>query len=185
MINLFYIVGENRLYSRQGIYVSVGNSTDKVQCHFDFKSSEWAGLTARDYSYRSASFNITKVVPLTSAGTCIVPWEVVCKPGIILCYLVGNSDTDKIVTDPVKVMLVTSVAKDDYDYSDEPTPSEYTQFVEYILADMEEYLLEHPMDYESLTNHPSIEGIELLGEMNIGSFGFELASVSDIDNMFD
>ena len=185
MVDLYYTINGNKLYSKQGLYKVIGNTANKYICHFDFQTDEWNGFTSRLAVFKSASFNIVKTVVIGSDNTCVVPWEITCKPGIVICSVSGLSDTDKVVTNPVHVLLSHDFASDDYDYSDSPTPSEFVQFVKLIKANMDEYYASRQYSYDMLIDHPSIEGVDLEGEMTIESFGFEVASVLDIDNMFD
>ena len=180
MIDLYFVVNENLLVSKQKLLKVPGNTSEKYKCHFKFMSEEWNDAS-KIVVFKSASFNLTKAVSIAEDGTCMLPWELVCKPGIIICYL----SVKGFNTNTVPVLFSLDFAAADFDYSDEPTQSQYEQFVDNLLKDMNDYFSSYNFSYSSLTNIPSIEGVSLEGDLFIQSFGYDLASVRDIDAMFE
>lgn len=188
MTDLYFVVNKYRLDIINGMFKSNGN-TDEYTCHFKFISSDWVDMTSRVAVFKSAAYNIAKVVTINSDCTCTIPWELTCKPGIIICAVTGTKVEDstvvsKIVTNPEYTLLVEDISTENVSYSTTPTPTEYEQFVVDIQDSLIDYFNANGFSYEALIDKPSIESVELIGDLEFSDFGYPIASVSDIDAMF-
>lgn len=186
MIDLNFTVNGNQLTRGYPFHKISGNSANDLRCHFSFGSNDLEDSITRLAIFKSMSFNITKLATIASDGTCMIPWEVVCKPGVIICSVsCVDSEGAKVVTNPVKVILITDFASDDVTYSNSPTASEFEQFVRDIQNTIGEFIAAQQLQYDSLGGIPTLEGVSIEGDLFITDFGYELASIADIDNMFE
>lgn len=139
----FHVKG-NRIISKHHLRKITGNNANVLNCEFIFDTPEWEEYGNKTAIFKSMSFNITKAVPIASDGTCKIPWEIACKPGIIICAISAavvsnNILIDKMVTEPIQVVLITDFAMSDVTYGNKPTPSEYEQFIAEINAYIDAY----------------------------------------------
>ena len=170
------------------LHRAIGN-TDSYTCHFQFLTDDWKSMTSKVAVFKSTTFDISKVVVLSNDDTCVIPWEVSSKPGVVLCSLTGyvaegNIVTHKVITDPEPILVVQDITTENVNDAPAPTPSEYEQFIENMNTALARYFETVGIDYSCLENLPSIEGVPVEGELFFADFGYLVASVSDIDAMF-
>ena len=186
MIDLNFTVNGNQLTRGYPFRKISGNSANDLRCRFSFSADELDESVTRLAIFKSMSFNITKLATIASDGTCMIPWEVVCKPGVIICSVsIVDSEGAKVITNPEKVILITDFASDDVTYSNSPTPSEFEQFVTDIKNTIGEFIAAQHLMYDDLGGIPTLEGVSIEGDLYITDFGYEVASIADIDNMFE
>lgn len=84
-----------------GCYVAAGSAnSDRITVTLD---SEWDALTTRK-AYFNRSGTPDRMVQLVN-NSCLIPSDMLQKPGIIYCVIVGMNTTTRLTSSPVGISV--------------------------------------------------------------------------------
>ena len=136
-----FSANEQRLIKTGGIECYASNIVSYIEAHFDL-GANWSGYDSVRAVWSNDN-NMTAIsTVLDSNGVCVVPFEVLKTKGIVKVNLVGSisvSDvlTDRLTTFPCEAVKVTAKAKIDGSETTPITPSQFEQFVQQVISEVE------------------------------------------------
>ena len=136
-----FSANEQHLIKTGGIECYASNIVSYIEAHFDL-GANWSGYDSVRAVWSNDNNMTTISTVLDADGVCIVPFEVLKTKGVVKVNLVGsisvsNVLTDRLTTFPCEAVKVTAKAKIDGSETQPITPSQFEQFVQQVISEVE------------------------------------------------